>query len=170
MKRFKLHSALIIFIFALLQSFTIDAQVTVSIDDLKVLDNTSWKGTLTYINYQDGKPVSIPTTMQLFVSDDAIESNIQYSYEPDKNENSTIKLKNNGTYFGKQKIIAYNILQDGTQKLTTSYEGKDNRKKATMFVIYEFNNESYKVTKEVQYKNSDERFMRNTYEFKKLTP
>ena len=61
-----------------------------------------------------------------------------------------------------------NTIDNGTRTIITSYEGKDNGKKATMYVTRQFNTTNYSVTKEVQLKNSDKRFVRNTYEFKKI--
>ena len=46
----------------------VDAQVTASKNDFKILDNTNWEGTLTYIDYQSGKPIDIATTMQVKIT------------------------------------------------------------------------------------------------------
>ena len=143
------------------------AQSTVSINDFEILNNTNWKGTLTYLDYQSGKTVPVSTTMQIGVTDKAIEQDIQYTWEPNKNVRTKTKIKKNGRYLGKQKVISKIIKEDGTVILLTSYEGKDDNKKATMFFTYEFNNNNYKVTKEVQFDGSNERFMRNNYNYKK---
>ena len=47
----------------------LNAQVTISTNDFKVLDNTNWEGTLTYIDYQSGKPTDVATTMQINISE-----------------------------------------------------------------------------------------------------
>ena len=143
------------------------AQSTVSINDFEIINNTNWKGTLTYLDYQSGKPVPVSTTMQIRVTDKAIEQDIQYTWEPNKNVRAKTKIKKNGRYLGKQKVISKIIKEDGTVLLLTSYVGKDDNKKATMFFTYEFNNNNYKVTKEVQFDGSNERFMRNNYNYKK---
>ena len=162
------------FIFSVLFAFisvqSIKAQVKISLDDFQVLNDTSWKGELTYINYQDGKPVSIPSTMQVRITDRAIERDIQYSYEPDKNISSITKIRKKGTHLGKQKVIAKSVESDGSIKLVTTYKGKDDGKKAIMIYTYLFNSDSFKVIKEVQFVGTEERFMRNKYDYKKVMP
>jgi len=148
----------------LLLPLTINAQDTLHISDFEILNHTNWKGTLTYKDYQSGKPRSIDATMQIKIKNEKIITTIQYTYEPNKNNTSSVKIKKNGTYFGNEKIIS-NSLENGVRTFITSYEGRDNNKKATMYIIHEFSKDYYKFTKEVQYKNSDERFTRNTYEF-----
>jgi hypothetical protein len=145
----------------------LDAQVTISTNDFKVLDNTTWKGTLTYIDYQSSKPTDVATTMQIRISDNTIEQDIQYVWEPDKNARSRTKIKKNGSFLGKQKVISKIVKEDGSVQIITTARGKDGGKKATLFFIYEFNSNSYKVTKEVQFNDSDERFMRNSYRYTK---
>ena len=71
----------------------LNAQVTISTNDFKILDNTNWEGTLTYIDYQSGKPTDVATTMQITISEKTIEQAIQYVWEPDKNVNSRTKIK-----------------------------------------------------------------------------
>lgn len=170
MKKSKAFQLIIIVLIVFISVQSIKAQVSISLDDFQILNNTSWKGNLTYINYQDGKPVSIPSTMQMRITDKAIERDIQYSYEPDKNISSITKIRKKGTHLGKQKVIAKSVESDGLIKLVTSYKGKDDNKKATLIYTYEFNNDSFKVTKEVQFEGAEERFMRNTYDYKKVKP
>ena len=144
-----------------------NAQDTIQLSDFEILNNTSWKGKLTYKDYQSGKFTGIDATMQAKIEGDKIVYNVQYTYEPNKNNKSSVKLKKNGAYYGNEKVVS-NTFEDGTRILVTSYEGKDNGKKATMFITRQFNKTSYKETKEVQFKGSEERFIRNTYEFTKL--
>jgi len=146
-------------------SFNMNAQSNISLSDFKNLDNTSWEGNLTYKNYQDGKLISIPTKMQIKVTDVAIEQTLQYTYEPDKNISSKTKIKKNGRYLGKQEVIEKIMNPDSSFKIVTKYEGKDDNKKATLYITYELNSNSYSVTKEVQFNNANERFVRHQYKF-----
>lgn len=141
-----------------------NAQDTLTIADFDVLNNTKWEGKLTYKDYQSGEFTSIDATTQIKIEGDKIIYNLQYVYEPHKNNTSSVKIKKNGTYFGNEKIIS-NTIENGTRTFVTSYEGMDDGKKATMYITRQFNDTTNKVIKEVQYKNSDERFVRNTYEF-----
>lgn len=147
--------------------FTLKAQEPLKITHFEILNNTEWKGQLTYKDYQSGLPTSIDATMQITIKNDRLITNMQYTYEPNKNNSSSVKIKNNGTYFGNEKLLS-NILKNGIRTFVTTYSGKDNGKKANMYVTHQFTESSYTVTKEVQYLDSDERFVRNTYEFNKI--
>lgn len=152
----------------LLTSLSTTAQNELSLADFKILDNTSWKGELTYKNYSDGKEVSIPTTIQFNVTDKAIETSIQYTYEPDRNIKSKTRINKNGTYFGKEEIIKKILKPDESFKITTKYLGKDDRKKALIFMTYQLNGNKYSITKEVQFLDTEERFVRHKYLYTKI--
>lgn len=143
------------------------AQDTLQLSDFEILNNTNWKGQLTYKDYQSGKQTSIDATMQIEIKDDKIVSTMQYTYEPHKNNRSSVKIKKKGTYFGNEKVIN-NRLENGVRTFVTMYQGKDNGKKATMYITRVFFEDSYTVTKEVQYLNTEERFVRNRYQFNKI--
>ncbi|SDS21398.1 hypothetical protein SAMN04515667_1667 [Formosa sp. Hel1_31_208] len=151
----------------ILIAFTLTAQDSLHITDFDMLNNTSWKGQLTYKDYQSNELKTIPSTLQIQIKGDRITTNIQYTYEPQKNNKSTVKIKKNGTYFGNEKIIE-NSYTDGLRRFVTTFKGRDNGMSATMFIIHEFNETNYKVIKEVQLDSNDERFIRNTYEFTKI--
>lgn len=146
----------------------LDAQVTISTNDFKILDNTNWEGTLTYIDYQSGNPTDVATTMQIKISEKTIEQNIQYVWEPDKNVNAITKIKKNGRFLGQQKVVSKNLKEDGSIQIVSTAKGKDEGEKATLYFTYEFDSNNYKVTKEVQLRYSDERFMRNSYMYTRI--
>ena len=146
----------------------LNAQVTISTNDFQILNNTKWEGTLTYIDYKSGKLTDIESKMQIIISEKTIEQNIQYVWEPNKNVETRTKIKNKGTYLGKQKVVSKFLNDNGLMQIITTAKGKDDGKKATFYFTYEFDSETYEVTKEVQFANSDERFMRNTYTYVRL--
>lgn len=154
------------FIFLFVTLFT-NAQDTIQLSDFEQINNTSWKGELTYKDYQSGKQETIPCTLQLKVEDGKIIFNQQYTYEPNKNNKSTVKIKKNGTYFGNEKVVSFSENKD-SQTLVTLYRGRDNGKKADMYITRVLTDSTYVVTKEVQYLNTEERFVRNTYSYTKL--
>lgn len=158
-------------LFTMLLTFSticvIQAQEALKLSDFEILNQTSWKGQLSYKDYQSGKQRTIDATLQINIKNEKLITTVQYTYEPNKNNTSSVKLKKNGTYFGNEKVIS-NSLEDGTRTFVTSYKGKDNGKKATMYVTHQFNDSTYTVTKAVQLENSEERFIRNTYTYTKL--
>jgi len=148
-------------------AFFVNAQERISTSDFQPLDNTSWKGQLTYKDYQSGQPTTIDATMQIYVEDNKIMTNVQYTYEPNKNNKSSVKIKKNGQYYGNEKVIQ-NTLENNTRTIVTTYKGRDANKKATIYKTYLFNDTSFTVTKEVVFKGTTERFTRNQYTFNKL--
>jgi len=147
--------------------FNLTAQETIKLSDFEMLDNTSWKGSLTYKDYQSGELVKIDATMQITLENEKINSFMQYTYEPNKNYKSSVKIKKNGTYYGDEKIVS-NTYENNTRIIITMYKGRDNNKKATIYKTYKFNNNTFSVTKEVVFKKTKERLTRNTYTFTKL--
>ena len=153
--------------YLLLLAFNCNAQDTIKLSDLEILNNTSWTGKLNYKDYQSGEFTGIDATMQVKIEGEKVVYNIQYTYEPNKNNKSSVKIKKNGTYYGNEKVVS-NVLENGIRIIVTTYQGKDDGKKATMCITRQFNGTSYKEIKEVQFKDSEERFVRNTYELTKL--
>jgi len=78
---------------------------SVQISDLEILNNTSWKGILTYTDYQSGKLTDVETTLQITLKNNTVTTNIQYTYEPNKNNKSSVTLKKNGSYYGNEKVV-----------------------------------------------------------------
>ncbi|SEQ43795.1 hypothetical protein SAMN05421824_1643 [Hyunsoonleella jejuensis] len=143
-------------------------QAKISISDFKMLNNTSWEGKLTYKNYSDSKLVSIPTTMQIQVADNALVQKLQYTYEPEENITSKTKIKKKGAYLGKQKVIEKIANKDGILKIVTMAKGKDANKEATLYFTYEITSNTFKTIKEVQFDGTNERIVRNTYSYTKI--
>ncbi|MCA0153912.1 hypothetical protein [Winogradskyella vincentii] len=144
----------------------LNAQEPLKISDFEILNNTSWEGQLTYKDYQSGKLSTIDATMQMKIKNDRIITNIQYTYEPNKNNSSSVKLKKDGAYYGNEKVISNSKIDD-ERIFVTYYEGKDNGRKADIFITHKFDDDNLKIVKEVQYKNDENRFVRNTYQFTK---
>ena len=161
-----MKSISILFLFFLAHSM-MSAQATVNISDLQSIDNSHWEGQLTYKDYGSGKLTSIEATQQIKIEGEKIITSTQYTYEPNENNKSTIKLRKNGNYFGKEKVIR-NSIENNTRTIVTTYEGRDNNKKATLYITYKFNATEYSVTKEVVPKDGSERFVRNSYNFKRI--
>ena len=161
-----IKKSLFISILALIMSSNCNSQETLKIADFLTLNNTNWIGQLTYKDYQSGKQTSIDATLQIAIEDDKIIFNIQYTYEPNKNHVSSVKLKKNGTYFGNEKILTHTF-NNGVRTFVTTYKGRDNNRRATLFITRQWTEKTYKVTKEVQYHGTNDRFVRNTYEYQK---
>lgn len=159
---------LIILVLSFTSTGILLAQNKVEISEINYLNNTKWQGNLMYINYSDGKEVHLKTDMQLHIKGNKIFMLTQYNNEPNANSKGVIKLKKGGTYFGKDKVIEKTQLDNNIIKIVTMYEGRDNNKEATIYKTYLLNEESYNVIKEVQYKDSDEKFIRNKFSYTRI--
>lgn len=146
---------------------TMQSDTSISIEELKALDQTEWVGELMYINYGDGRVVILKTKMQIEIKKDKIIMQTQYINEPSANSKSSIKLKKNGTYFGDEKIIEKTISESGLMTFITEYEGRDANKPAKIIKTYVYDNTKFSVTKEVQFEGASERFVRNAYTYEK---
>ena len=147
--------------------FISNAQNTIKLSDLECINNTKWEGTLTYTDYQSGKLVAIDATMQVIIEGDEIIYNVQYTYEPNKNHKGPVKIKKNGTYFGEEKVVSF-ANNNGAKVLVTNYTGKDDDRKADIYITHTITNSSYTISKEVVYIYTKERSIRNTYKQTKI--
>lgn len=147
---------------------TVNAQTNVEISDFEILNNTNWKGILLYKNYSDGKEVTLQTTMTISLKKKKVITEIKFPGEPKANSKNIVKLRKKGAYFGDEKVIQKEFLKNGFIKIVTFYRGKDNNKKAKMYNTYLFNKDSFSITKEVEYVDSKERFVRNKQSYKRI--
>ncbi len=143
------------------------AQNIVQISEFEVLEG-DWKGELMYINYSDNREVTLRSTLQVEIKKDKLIGRIGYTDEPSANGKLVVKLKENGSFINDQEIITKSKQDDGSLKIITKYDGKDNDKPATIFITYVFNKAHFTMTKEVVFENTTERFIRNRYTYSKL--
>jgi len=153
-----------------LVTITAHAQLenTVTNEEISILNNTQWAGELMYLDYSSGKETTLKTNMQITTKNNKITMNTQYVYEPSANNKDTIKLKKNGTYFGNEKIIEKTVSKNGVTTIITTFEANDDNTPATLFKTYVFSGTEFSVTKEVQFENTKEKFVRNRVTYTKL--
>lgn len=155
-------------IISLIVISTVNGQTKIEISDFEILNNTNWEGTLMYVDYSNGKQRLLKTTMEIKIKKNKVITEIKFPGEPKANSKNIVKLKKKGTYFGDEKVLKKEFLEDGVTKIITFYIGNDNGKKAKMYNIYLFNKESFSVTKEVEYIDSKEKLIRNKQSYKRI--
>ncbi len=89
----------------------------------------------------------------------------QYGNEPEANSKDVIKLKKEGTYFGNEKIESHTNNGANNLVINTTFKGKDNRKRATIFKTYRFSATTLSITKSVLIENTTKKIIRNTYTY-----
>ncbi|MCW5515363.1 hypothetical protein [Muriicola sp. Z0-33] len=146
-----------------------NAQAHLELSDFHKLDDTSWVGTLMYINYSDGKAVQLRTSMDVQLNKNTLQMDTKYLDEPSANGSGTIKIRKDGRYFGIEKVIAKSNVNDSL-KFTTRYKGRDNNKPALIFKYYTISNTSFEISKKVIYTDTRDSLIRNKYTYTKQKP
>lgn len=153
-------------IICLVTVWSLLAQPKVTISDFENLDKSNWSGNLMYINYSDGSKFTIRTTMQITLKGDKILLDVRYPDEPKANSKESIRITKTGSYLGNEELIKKNY-DNGILTLVTKFKGKDNNKKAMMYKTYTISETAYIVEKEVRYMDTEERIVRNRYNYKR---
>ncbi len=141
-------------------------QTTVKLNqtDFDSLINKQWSGTLTYLDYGTGKPVSILS--ELKVTHSVKGAGIytwatSYPQEPSHNSVDELVISKDGSVLDGENVRSREFLADGTLKIIAQTEGIDNNKKAIYRITYLLGKSFYKRTKEVCYVGENTYFTRN---------
>lgn len=134
--------------------------------DLDILTGDEWKGELTYLNYSDGKSVTMPVNLRVAKLKEGV---YQFSYiypnEPKANSTAKVKINKDGTKFAGKRVVKVERKPDGTVYLQADGKGSDNRDAAWFYFNYTLSATKFVSKKTVQYKGDDEKFVRNEYRF-----
>ena len=128
-----------------------------------------WTGTLTYMNYSDGTPFSMPAKATISIGKNSNELDLYYVYpnEPHANSSGKLRITKNGHQFNGHKVVSKSIMPDGQLQIVTEHNGKDNKQKATINNIYTLSVNQLIISKKVTYKKSGETIIRNEYRFER---
>ncbi|MEM6719609.1 MAG: hypothetical protein AAF611_09855 [Bacteroidota bacterium] len=157
----------ITFIITMTATFFTYAQEKVSMDDFSNLDNTNWTGELMYVDYSDSSKVTLPTTLEIKVKKNKVVLFTKYPNESSANGKSSLKLSKDGTHIGSQKITKVHRMANGNMEIVTMYEGQDDNRDATMYITYFFSDNELSMQKEVEFKDTPGKFVRNKYTYTK---
>lgn len=155
-----------IIFFSLFTASLLSAQQSIAPEDLNVLLG-KWTGSLTYTNYSDGTPFTMPAELEVKKGKNEYRLDLftSYSNEPNANSKGAINLSKDGTKVNKESIIDTKKLENDDLQVTTQYEGKDDRKKALIKNVYIFGKSRLIIRKEVKFENSDAWLTRNEYQY-----
>ncbi|RXK81707.1 hypothetical protein [Filimonas effusa] len=140
--------------------------VKVSARDFKALIG-SWQGALTYLDYQSGKPYTMPANLKVYrigKSNNYVLSNI-YPNEKSANSTDTLKIASDGRSIGTERIISKRKLENGDLEIVTGKSGTDgNDNKPALFrYTYTIGRSVYKKKKEVQFSGETTWVKRHEY-------
>ncbi len=129
----------------------------------------SWKGSLTYLDYNSGKPYTMPanTHINLIKGMNSLLVEMVYPDEPKANSKDTLIINDDRTIFAEAKIVSRKLLAGGSIQIITELNGKDgnDNKKALLRKTYTFNKNIFSNRKDVQFEGSSEWIKRHEYSY-----
>ena len=128
-----------------------------------------WTASLTYLNYGTNEPYSLPADVIIKQGKDSYQllMSTMYPNEPKANSKGKISLSKDGREMNKHTVLSKQLLDDGQLRITTQYEGKDNKQKALIRNIYFIGKGQFVMIKEVQFEHTTEWLKRNEYNYQR---
>ena len=132
----------------------------------------SWEGSLTYLDYSNGKPYTMPANLEIKRTGNTnkfIFSNI-YPNETNANSIDTLSISTDGKYIDKEFVKSRLTLPNGDIEIITEEFGEDgnDNKPATFRHTYTFGSSTYKKRKDVQFTGETAWINRYEYTYKKI--
>ena len=143
-------------------------QAKITSEDLKVIIG-NWEGSLTYLDYQTGKPFTMPANLivsQGKSKDELVLKNI-YPKEPKANSSDKIKIDKNGMLLNKNVVTSREELENGHVQIQTEKKSKDVNKKALLRYTYIIGDDFFLIRKEVQFEQSSDWIKRSEYSYQR---
>lgn len=138
----------------------------VSQNELDILTGDKWKGEITYLNDGDREVVTMPAELIVTkIKPGVYEFTYFYPDEPKANSSSRVKINSDGTKIAGKRIVKVEKKRDGSLLILADGKGGDNREAAWFYFTYSLSANSFSTKKEVEYKGSKEKFVRNEYHF-----
>ena len=138
--------------------------------DLDLLTGAAWHGTLTYLDYQSHKPVSIRSTLlvtRLAGAAPRWEERLGYDDEPQANRAGTLALSDDGRVLDGEAVVAREALPGGAVRVVTEADGKDDDRPARFRHVYLLSTNQSSLQKLVRFAGTEEFFERNVYRWKR---
>jgi hypothetical protein len=153
---------------SLLISYNSSAQTKISSADFKPLIG-SWSGTLTYINYSDGTPFSMPVELSIVQTEETNNFTFYFSFpdEPQANSEETFSISDGGTMLNREPVISKQLLDDGNLEIVTESTDTDNDQPATIRQTYIIGTDVFVNRKDVQFEGQEEWLNRNEFNFER---
>ena len=119
--------------------------------DLKLLEG-KWTGELTYINYSDGAPSTIPATLLMEPLGGARwRMGHGYTEEPQANELDTVALAADGRSFDQHAVVDVEHPAPDSVHIVLSIEGTDDNRPAMITKIWRIGRSRCTMRKEVMF-------------------
>ncbi len=131
----------------------------------------SWKGSLTYLDYQSGKPYTMPANANISTLSNSNNLLVEMIYpdEPKANGKDTLLVNAGFTSFDGYTIVSRKSLTDGSVEIITKHNGQDgnDKKNAIIRKTYTIGKNVFINRKDVQFEGTTEWIKRNEYNYTK---
>jgi hypothetical protein len=156
--------------FSLLSTYNSSAQTKISSADFKQAIG-SWSGTLTYLDYQNGEPFSMPVELRIVQIEEKNKFTFYFSFpdEPHANSEETFSISDGGTMLNREPVLSKSLLEDGNLEIITESKGTDDELPATIRQTYIIGADVFVTRKDVRFVGQGEWLNRNEFNFEKDT-
>ena len=144
----------------------VDAQTgpVASAEDFRVVAGSGWNGYLSYLDYSSEALSRIPVEIQVDEPNGrTLDYAIKYPSETQYNSREKIKLSCDGRKLNDGLIIARKRNDNGDLILVTTYQGKDDNRRADIRVTYAISSTVFSISKEIRFEGESDYFLRNQY-------
>jgi uncharacterized membrane protein YphA (DoxX/SURF4 family) len=147
------------------------SQPTVSGKDFEMTLG-KWTGTLTYLDYTSGKPVTMPCNLTISKykkNTRRLKLAYEYPNEPKANGKDAIVISADGKMIDDEMVVSIEVVND-TLTITTNKNGVDgnDRKKALLRHIYIIGKNILIKRKEVKFEGEENWILRNEFKMSRL--
>lgn len=157
----------LLLVLVIISGFAFNSQMSsVSVKDFKPALG-KWKGSLTYLDYSNGKPYSMPVNITIKGNkQQGIILSLEYPDEPKANSKDTLVISANGTMLDVATVVSNKKNNDGSREIVIEQNGTDgnDNRKAVLRHIYKISKKLFIRRKEVQFEGEEKFILR--YEYK----
>ncbi len=149
------------------------AAQTISAEDLKKLTGC-WRGSLTYLDYGSGRPLTILANMDLTQIGNSNKFALTNAYpdEPKANSADTLTISADGSMLNDETVKSRKKLKQGKIEIVTEVKGIDgnDNKPALLRYTYEIGDNTYTLRKDVKFLDKKKWIKRHEYSYQRITP
>lgn len=127
----------------------------------------SWKGSLTYLDYESGKPYTMSADVEIRRIDKTNKFLLINTYPKEKSANSkdTITISEDGQSINDEKVMSRTKVSENKVQIITEKMGKDgnDNKDALIRKTYSLGKSSFSIQKDVRFTDADQWIKRHEY-------
>ncbi len=139
-------------------------QAMIAVNDFQPLANSTWAGSLTYLDYSDNSQQEIPVAVRFDgLQKESLVYQIQYPGESQYNETARFTVGNHGQQLNDEKVVSRCRTPDETLVVKTHSLGEDNNRAVEIRMTYSIGPNELILRKEVRSDGEDKYLQRSEY-------